>query len=239
MNTSSSTQFLWLGLAIAAGLTALGYLLGAAAVEVREYERTVTAKGLSERELPADLVIWPVAFTLASNDIGDLYSRLRRQSDLIVEHLERPGIASEEISLSAPTITDKAAQAWTDSQSAEFRFVATRTVTVHSRRVSQVQSAMPTLLELGSDGIVFSGDPYQNRVEYLFEGLNEVKPSMVEEATRNARQVARKFAEDSDSLLGKIRRASQGQFTVTDRDSNNPQIKRVRVVSTVEYYLSD
>jgi hypothetical protein len=86
---------------------------------------------------------------------------------------------------------------------------------------------------------VFSGDNFQNRTEFLFTGLNEVKPAMVEEATRKAREVAEKFAKDSESKLGKIKRARQGQFSIEDRDKNTPYIKRVRVVSTVEYYLSD
>jgi hypothetical protein len=73
----------------------------------------------------------------------------------------------------------------------------------------------------------------------MFTRLNEIKPEMIEEATRQAREVAEKFAEDSQSALGKIRQASQGQFTINDRDKNNPHIKTVRVVSTVEYYLSD
>jgi hypothetical protein len=76
-------------------------------------------------------------------------------------------------------------------------------------------------------------------VEYIYTGLNSLKPGMVEEATRNAREVAQKFAADSDSSLGKIRRASQGQFSIEDRDSNTPYVKKVRVVSTVEYYLAD
>lgn len=75
--------------------------------------------------------------------------------------------------------------------------------------------------------------------EYLFTRLNAVKPQMIEEATRQAREVAEKFAADSQSSLGKIRKASQGQFSIEPRDTNNPHIKRVRVVSTVEYYLSD
>jgi hypothetical protein len=86
---------------------------------------------------------------------------------------------------------------------------------------------------------VLSGDPYQNAVQYLFTRLNEVKPAMIEEATRQAREVAVKFAADSNSKLGKIRQATQGQFTIEPRDTNNPHIKNVRVVSTVEYYLSD
>jgi uncharacterized protein len=62
---------------------------------------------------------------------------------------------------------------------------------------------------------------------------------MVEEATTKAREVAEKFAKDSKSKLGKIKKASQGQFSINNRDKNNPHIKKIRVVSTVEYYLSD
>jgi hypothetical protein len=86
---------------------------------------------------------------------------------------------------------------------------------------------------------VLTGGDYQSQTEYIFTRLNEVKPEMIEEATRNAREVAQKFAADSQSRLGKIRRASQGQFSISERDRNNPHIKQVRVVSTVEYYLSD
>ena len=74
---------------------------------------------------------------------------------------------------------------------------------------------------------------------FIFSKLNDLKPEMIEEATKNARAVAEKFAEDSKSRLGKIKSASQGQFSVEDRDSSTPHIKQVRVVSTVEYYLSD
>ena len=87
--------------------------------------------------------------------------------------------------------------------------------------------------------IVLTGNNYQSQTEYLFTRLNEVKPAMIEDATRKAREVAEKFAEDSDSRLGKIRRASQGQFSISPRDNNTPHIKKVRVVSTIEYYLSD
>ena len=80
---------------------------------------------------------------------------------------------------------------------------------------------------------------YHSQTEYIFTRLNEVKPEMIEEATRKAREVAEKFASDSQSKLGKIKNASQGQFSIYARDKNNPHIKKVRVVSTVQYYLSD
>ena len=80
---------------------------------------------------------------------------------------------------------------------------------------------------------------YSWRTSFQFTGLNTVKPAMIEEATKNARASAEKFAQDSGSILGKIRRANQGQFSITDRDSNTPYIKSVRVVTTVEYFLKD
>ena len=98
---------------------------------------------------------------------------------------------------------------------------------------------MNKLSELGKKGIVFSGGQYQNRTEFIFSKLNSIKPEMIQEATTKAREVAQKFAEDSNSELGKIKRAYQGQFSIFPRDKNNPHIKKIRVVSTVEYYLSD
>ena len=98
---------------------------------------------------------------------------------------------------------------------------------------------MGSLSKLGKRGIVFTGGNYQNQIEYLFTRLNEIKPEMIEEATQNARQVAHKFATDSQSKLGKIKTASQGQFSINPRDKNTPHIKKIRVVSTVAYYLSD
>lgn len=239
MRQSSSLNLLWLGLSIMLGLAALGYLLGHAAIKVKEYERTVTSKGLSEREYPADEVIWPISFSVAGNDLTAVYEELDQTSKQVRDFLASTGLKDGEVTLASPNLTDKLAQAWGDGQGAEFRYVATRTVTVYSSQVSQVRTAMGGLLELGKQGIAFTGDAYQNQVEYLFTRLNEVKPEMIEEATRNAREVANKFAADSDSKLGKIRSASQGQFSIEPRDTNNPHVKKVRVVSTVEYYLSD
>ena len=95
------------------------------------------------------------------------------------------------------------------------------------------------VVELGKRGIAISAQGYQDRTRFVFSGLNELKPAMIEEATRNARAVAEKFAGDSRSVLGKIRSAWQGQFSIQDRDATTPHLKRIRVVSTIEYYLSD
>jgi len=232
------TRSAWiLGLSLVAGLALLGYLLGDAALRVRALERTVTVKGLSEREYPADQVIWPIQFSRASNDLEALYAGLDEDAGRIRSYLQGRGIDEAEITVSVPVVTDKLAQQYGGPPS-EFRYAGNRTVTVFSGNVEQVRAAMAGLSAVGRQGVVLASG-FQGATEYLFTRLNEVKPGMVEEATRKAREVAQKFAEDSASRLGKIRSANQGQFVSQSRDNNNPHIKRVRVVSTVEYYLSD
>lgn len=228
-----------LGLFIALGLAALGYLLGSAAIDYKQFDRSVTVKGLSEREFGADIVIWPIQFAAAENDLERLYNLLESNTAKTQEFLNKHGVGKKEITISAPNITDKSAQQYSNNAKPEFRYTAVQTVTVYSKNVEAVRAVMSSLSELGKQGIVLTGGTYDSQTEYIFNRLNEVKPQMIEEATRQAREVAEKFASDSDSKLGKIKTASQGQFTISDRDKNNPHIKSVRVVSTVEYYLSD
>lgn len=228
-----------LGVCILLGLVGLGYLLGDALRDFRAFERSVTVKGLAEREVPADIVIWPISFTEADNDLGNLYRTLETRSAAIRAFLTQRGIAADAVSESPPSVTDKSAQQYGGGPRAEFRYTAVQTVTVYSGDVERVRAAMSGLAELGKSGIAFTGADYQNRTEYIFTGLNAIKPAMIEEATLRAREAAQKFAQDSDSRLGKIKRASQGQISIEERDKNNPHIKKIRVVSTVEYYLSD
>lgn len=238
MNSKNNNSALILGLCFILGVALLGWLGGKAAVRVKDYERSVTVKGLAEREVPADVVIWPIMFTEASNDLNDLYAAIERGNASIRKFLVDKGIREDEISLSSPSIVDKSAQMYGGNE-AEFRYAATQTVTVYSGRVDLARGIMSELSELGKQGLVLNSEDYRSQVEYVFTGLNDIKPAMIEEATRNAREVAVKFAEDSGSRLGKIKRASQGQFSISPRDKNNPHLKNIRVVSTIEYYLSD
>ncbi len=226
------------GMSVFLGLSCLGYLVANAAIEYKQYERSVTVKGLSEREYQADIVVWPIQYSAADNDLKSLYGSIDSNNGRIKAFLEKSGIASDEISLMSPDITDKSANQYGNSSRPEFRYTALQTITVYSQNIVAVRSVMSRLSELGREGIVFTGG-YGSQPEYLFTRLNDVKPEMIEEATRKAREVAEKFATDSESKLGKIKRASQGQFSISTRDRNNPHIKKVRVVSTVEYYLSD
>ncbi len=235
----SRVSALILGFFLFLGLTSLGYQLVGSVVKFKEYERTVKVKGLSEREYKADIVIWPIQFTETGNAIEDLYQSIEDSRERIRLFLEKHGVKADEISYSIPSIIDKYAERYGNQARPEFRYTANQTVTVYSKHIDTVRKVMSSLSELGKQGIVFTGGGYQSQTEYLFTRLNEVKPGMIEEATRKAREVAEKFASDSKSKLGKIRNASQGQFSITARDNNNPHIKKIRVVSTVVYYLTD
>ncbi len=239
MQGNKTLPALVLGLCLMCGLGALGYLLGHSAIRVKEYERTVAVKGLSEREYPADTVIWPIQFSTANNELSGLYGTIETNTTAIRGYLAQHGVQEGEITVAPPVIVDKAAQRYGEGPRAEFRYTALQTVTVYSANVEKVRGVMTGLAELGRQGIALTGGEYDNAPEYLFTRLNDVKPEMIQEATNKAREVAQKFATDSASKLGKIRSASQGQFTIEPRDKNNPHIKKVRVVSTVEYYLSD
>ena len=239
MQENSKTSAFILGIFLFLGLASLGYLLGSSAIKYKEYERSVTVKGLSEREFEADIVIWPIQFTEADNNLENLYNSIEESAKKIKAFLEKNGIKPDEITFASPAITDKSAQDYGNSNKPEFRYSAFQTFMVYSKNISSARSIMSSLSELGKKGIVFTVDNYKSQTEYAFTRLNKIKPEMIEEATRKAREVAQKFATDSQSTLGKIKKASQGQFSINARDKNNPHIKRVRVVTTVEYYLSD
>lgn len=226
-----------LGLSLIAGLCAFGYLLGSYAVTVKEYERTVSVRGLSEQEVLADVVIWPIQFMRADNDLEALYEFIDDSNSKIIEFLQRRGITSDSVTLSPPAITDRLAQLYGSGTAVELRYSAQQNLTVYSTDIEAVRGLMSSMSELGREGIVFSGGDYNLQPEYIFNRLNDIKPAMIEDATAEARAAAQKFAADSNSVLGNIRKASQGQFSISDRDRNNPHIKNVRVVVSVEYYL--
>ena len=238
MQERSHGSALILGVCILLGLALLGYLVGSSALKIKEFERSVTVKGLSEREYPADIVIWPIHFSAADNNLPALYASMEKDAAIIKAFLQDKGFSQEEISTSPPQVTDKLAQGYERSR-IEFRYSASQAMTVYSRQIEEVRSTMNTIADIGKQGVALTSGGYQASTEYLFTRLNEVKPDMVEEATNKAREVAQKFAQDSNSRLGKIKRARQGQFSISSRDKNNPHIKKVRVVSTIEYYLSD
>ena len=239
MNERNIISAVLLGTLLCVGLATMGLLLSEGIIKFRDMERVVSVKGLSERDMPADVAIWPIRFSEVSNDLSELYGSLESKNDKVNNFLRQQGFKVDEISVSVPAIQDRQAQGFSEEQVRNGRYAGTSTLTVYSNDIEMVRKAMSNLAQLGQNGIAISGQDYDVKTQFLFTKLNDIKPAMIEEATRNAREVAEKFAHDSGSKLGKIKRASQGQFSIDDRDSNTPYIKKVRIVSTDEYYLVD
>ena len=204
------------------GIVIASVFIARAASEMKSNERYVTVKGLAEREVKANKVIWPIAFNDVSNNLNSLYESIESKNKTIVDYLKKNGIKDSEINISSPSVFDRMAQS----------YVADNVTATDVDKVMKLMSKQSELLKLG----IAVGSNYENRVQYLYTSLNDLKPEMIEEATKNARQVADKFAEDAECDLGSIKYANQGQFSITE-DSNTPHIKQIRVVTTVDYFL--
>lgn len=237
MDTRSVTASVILAVGIAGGFALLGSNISSGIESFVNRDRIVTVKGLSERQVKADRVIWPVGFRELGDDLQDVYGRIEKRKDQVVAFLKEAGLTDAEIEVASPLVTDAQAEMYANQKS-RYRYSMTQTVTVSSDKVDLVRDLLVRQSDLIKAGVTLVGD-YSWRTSFQFTGLNTVKPAMIEEATKNARASAEKFAQDSGSSLGKIRRANQGQFSITDRDSNTPYIKSVRVVTTVEYFLKD
>lgn len=224
------------GLFIMVGLITIGIMIPQAVNNFRSFERTVNVKGLCEKDVPADRVIWPVVYKIMGDDIRSIYSQTDSNNETIVDFLMAGGISRDEITISTPSVSDKYANEYSSNDRA-YRYIATNVITVYTDKVDLILELMAKQSELLKKGIVTASNSWDNPVEFKFEALNDIKPEMIEEATKNAREAAEKFAKDSESRLGKIKTANQGTFTITDRDSNTPHIKKVRVVTSVTYYL--
>lgn len=213
------------------------YGIGKIAFEFREKERSVVVKGLSQKEVNADVMILPIQFSKTNNDLNALYRDLDQDSKKLMDFLVKNGIQSSEITLKTPVVTDRLGNMYGEDKNVTYRYLGTGKVLLYTKQVELGREILTKLAELGKEGIIIKINDYE--VEYLYTKLNEIKPQMIEEATINAREVANKFAQDSKSTLGKIKSATQGQFSITNRDNNTPYVKSVRVVSTIEYYLKD
>ena len=222
------------GLAIMTGLIVMGMFIMKGLRSIADRDQYVTVKGLAEREVLADKVVWPLPFKCVSNDMQQLYNEIEKNNGVVVEFLKEGGITEDEIIISAPAVTDRLAQSYVPDN-IKFRYQAEAVITVTSSQVEKVIDLMKKQVNLMKQGVIISNE-YNYNISFEYTSLNDIKPEMVEEATRNARAVAQKFAEDSGSNLGKIRQATQGQFSISS-DETTPQIKNIRVVTTVKYAL--
>ncbi len=228
----------WETAIVAAGLAVLGFFVYLGLGSLAERDRVVSVRGLAEREVKADRVIWPIVYKTTGNDLQALYARLNDVGETITQFLVANQVPDTAISLSAPQIVDLRADRYNPNRTAD-RYNVTLVTTVTTDKVDLVRSLMPRMGELLKSGIAISVGDYDSQVRYEFNGLNRIKPEMIEQATRNAREAAQQFAKDSESKLGKIKSASQGLFTVDSRDQYTPHIKRVRVVTSVNFYLDN
>lgn len=232
-------------LAVAAGTLAIGLVvaalvLGNSIIRFKTLDRSVVVKGLAEMEVDANLAVWPVTFSEASNNLAELQSILDRKQKIILDFLNETGFTQNDISIGMININDQKANIYGGNvQNIEFRYVGRAQMTVRTNQTDRMTKAITRLTDLVGQGIVLNQDQYQSQVQYLFTDLNSIKPGMIESATKNAREAAGKFASDSKSKVGKIKKATQGLFTIEDRDMNTPDKKIIRVVTTVEYYLVD
>lgn len=219
------------------GVMFLGNQLSDGITAFLNKDRVVTVKGLSEKEVKANHVIWPISFQEMGNDLVQAYDDLEKNQAVVIEFLKKGGIESSEISIAAPKVNDTLANSY-QNDNRKYRYILTQIITISSDKVDVVRKLIETQRELLKNGVPLTSN-YDYLTNYSYTGLNDIKPAMVEDATKNAKAAAQKFAEDSGSKLGKIRKANQGIFTISNRDENTPYIKNVRVVTTVEYYLND
>ena len=224
------------GFFIMIGLTVVGILFYFAVTTVRSFDRSVSVKGLCEMEVTADRVIWPLVYNVVGNDVTLLYGDIKRTNKIIVEFLKSNGIEEDEITVSAPKLVDTRTEY---GENKPYNYKVTAVLTVYTDKVDIVKKLLSEQSDLLNKGVALTGDNWEFKTQFIYTGLNNIKPQMIEKATMNARITAEKFAKDSNSKLGKIKKASQGQFSVTNRDENTPYIKNVRVVTSIDYFLKD
>lgn len=206
--------------------------------KVMHQSRSVTVRGLAEKEVPADMAVWRLTFSVGGNDLPSLQKDIIEQTKAVTGFLKEHELDENDFSVRAPEITDTSMELYIDSSRRDFVYIARQTVLVRSGKVANVKKAADDTLELLGKGISVRSD-YDSKVDYEFNGLNQIKPEMIASATENAREAAEQFARDSHSKVGKITSASQGLFSIEDAAQGMEDLKRVRVVTTVVYELTD
>lgn len=238
-------QWLVRVIVIAVGLAVAGWAAGNGVARSRLSDRFVTVKGISEREVTADLAIWPLRLVVADNDLTRAQTRLQANVAEIFQFLSRQQIDTSQVTLQDFGVVDAFANEYRQPGMTGNRYIIRQVVVVRSDAPARIHAASQRVGELVNAGVVLSsgGEFAGGGPTFIFRGLNDLKPAMIAEATARAREGAEQFATDSRSRLAGIRRANQGVFEILPRDqaqgiSEGSQVaKVVRIVSTVEYIL--
>lgn len=238
--------FLFLGLvAVAAALGVVGIKVFDGLKYFRSYDRYVTVKGLATEDVRADLAVWSVNFTVTGDDLPAAQAQLEENAGKVTSYLKTNGIAPENIRLQNIVVADKQAQTYSGETGSGPRYVLSQAFIVRTTDIDAMLKATQNVSDLVKQGVVL-GQPnggWNPAPQYLFTKLNDIKPNMIAQATKNARASAEQFAKDSGQKVSNIRSANQGVFEILARDpaipENETPDKTVRVVSTVEYYLAE
>jgi hypothetical protein len=238
-----------LGILSGAGVAIGGYFIGQGFYAARMGERYVTVKGLAEREVKADLGTWIISYTATAASVADANQTIEQDQKTVVAFVVAHGFADDEIEVQPTTVTDKYANQFEGrTPDANQRYLIKGGIRIRSRKVDQINLASQDTGGLVKQGVVL-GENYPQAPQYFFTQLNAIRPAMLADATRSARAVGEQFAADSHSALGPIRRASQGVFEISGRDASGDTAagggadeassiaKKVRIVSTIDYYL--
>ena len=227
-NRSAVLPAVIVGLCLVVGLAIGGYFIGKGAARFRSDVRTVTVKGLVEREVKADQAVWTLGLRRASESLQDAHARISADRDAAVAFLRKQGFAETEIERQPTRTVDKLAREYGQPQAADrFRYVVTTSVVVKTPNVDGEREG--------------AANP-----RYVVSKFNDLRPQLLADATRNARATAQQFATDSGAQVGVIRSANQGSIQIFGMDGNDESgpfsptstpMKRIRVVSTFEFEL--
>jgi hypothetical protein len=226
---------------LAFGIIGAGTFIRDGLIEIQSADRYVTVKGLAERDVKADMAVWSLQFKVAGDNLQAAQDELNRQSEVILTFLANNNISKNEITVNRITVNDAMTQQYRQNDIVQ-RYAIDKIIMVRTNNVDSIVQASQKISELIQQGVVIG---YGAQPQYSYTKLNTVKPEMIAIATRNARAAAQQFAADSGSQVGTIRSASQGYFSINARDNvgqgpaSASLYKRIRIVSTIEYYIHD
>jgi hypothetical protein len=231
------------GAVLAFGMIIIGEKINDGLTHFRSYDRTITVKGLATKDVDADLAVWSITFNAAGETLAGAQDSLAVSEKTVRDFLNGNGITPEQIRLQNINVVDKKAQIYNNGGDTTLRFILSQTLVARTNDIAAMVKASQNISDLVKKGVTL-GDPNggTNPVpQYLFTKINDVKPELIAEATKNARASAEQFAKDSGQDVGSIRTANQGYIQIEARDpgvseSESPQ-KSVRVVTTIDYLL--
>ncbi|HWY40605.1 MAG TPA: SIMPL domain-containing protein [Chthoniobacterales bacterium] len=222
-------------LLLAVGISVGGSFVGDGISNWNSGRRIIVVKGLSEREVPASVATWSIGYRATGNDLNAINKKLSESTRTVLAFLKTAGFDEKDVAVQPPALRDASMELREkDVPPPPERYRAEQSVLLRTSKVDLIKPALASASTLMVNGVLLSGGCQPN---YVYNQLNEVKPTMIQEATKNARVAAEQFARDSQTSLGKLRSASQGWFQVEDRDAATPERKLVRVVVDVDYEL--